>query len=178
MFFPLGKISWNSSTLATSWESWLIGKDSDAGRDWGRSRRGRSRMRWLDGNMDSTDMSLSELQKMVMDREAWRAAIHGVSRSRTQLSDWTELNWTEQSLCCTPETDWHNIVNQQHFNKHFFKKHHSLTSKHMFHEELPISNPTLLSTGLNCYQIPLGSEIWISLEESSHFWPFSIYALE
>ena len=81
--------------------NWLIWKDPDAGRDWGQEKKGTTEDEMVDGITNSMDMDLSKLQELVIDREAWHAAVHGVAKSRTQLSDWTELRGV-----------WHSVSTQ------------------------------------------------------------------
>ena len=96
--------SWNSNNFghlmrrADSFKKTLM-----LGKIVGRKRRGRQRMIWLDGITNSVDMGLGGFQKLVMDREAWRTVVHGVAKSWTRLSDWTELNWSPfPFLCLSP----------------------------------------------------------------------------
>ena len=100
---------------------WLIGKDPGPGRDWGQEEKGTKEDKMAGWHHHLMHMSLSKLQELVMDREAWPVTIHEVAKSQTQLNDWTELNWCryQQTACKNPKNKTQSILRQ---NMHFLKK--------------------------------------------------------
>ena len=104
-------------------KSQLTGKDPGAGKDWGQKEKWGQRMRWLDGITDSTDRSLNKLKEMVEDRESWCAVVHGVTKYRALLSEWTAIGQLKQRKFCNLEvtSDWPDTVHLRSLTKWHFK---------------------------------------------------------
>ena len=105
-------------------KSWLIWKDPDAGKDWGQEEKGMTEDKMVGWHHPSTDMGLGGLRELVMDREAWCTAVHGVTNSQTWLSDWTELKWTESTSCET--LGWLNQKLKSQYFGHLMRRADSL----------------------------------------------------